>query len=101
MQPGGNLQSSFFRFFRAEISGGARDLGLALRSGAGGSRETRGHTRVETVAEPRRTLRNFSSAGACALLRVSFSSVSRDLSLLMSFRSCCRTVSSTTLWPGA
>ena len=97
MQPGGNLQSSFFRFFRAEIS----DLGLALRSGAGGSRETRGHTRVETVAEPRRTLRNFSSAGACALLRVSFSSVSRDLSLLMSFRSCCRTVSSTTLWPGA
>jgi len=52
-------------------------------------------------AQSKRTFRNFSSAGACALFRVSFSRVSKLLSLRMSFKSCCTTVSSTTLWPGA
>jgi hypothetical protein len=49
----------------------------------------------------RRIFLNFSSPGACALLRVSFSMVASVASLLMSFRSCCSVVAIWTLWPGA
>lgn len=45
MQPGGNLQSSFFRFFRAEISGGARDLACSRVWGGRFARNKRAHAR--------------------------------------------------------